>query len=226
MSSLLEILRVPGEQATERFLDEWHGPAPRARVDSSFTMPDPLRRFHELTLERPGAIVQNNVVPPEELELDGDGKLLFYYENQGVYLNATDPEVVDARVYGRFDENDPWLVEGDPLSRFLTAVVVFEAVLGAPEGASAAWVGPEERARALAPLERLPLAPWRWPDYPTPFYASDDLVAVGGPNVADGDDTYWSLFIGSRSAAPLAYLAPLIEAGRAEWEYYSPWERA
>lgn len=225
MSSLLEILREPGVEATERFLDEWHGSAPLARVDPSLTMPDPLRRFYELTLEHPHAVVQNNLVLPAELDVDGDGKMLFYYENQGVYLNATDPTGIDAPVYGRFDESDPWLVEGDPLSRFLTAVAVFEAVFGAPEGASAAWIGPEERTRALAPLEQLPLAPWRWPEYPTPFYASADLVAVGAPNVAGDDDTDWSLFIGSRSAAPLAYLAPLIEAGRAEWEYYSPWER-
>jgi hypothetical protein len=224
VTSLLAILRRPGEEATERFLEEWHGPAARAPVDPSLTMPDPLRRFYELTLERPRAIVQNNLVPPTELEPNGDGKMLFYYENQAVYLNATDPTGGEARVYGRFDEGDPWLVEGDPLSRFLTAVVVLEAVFGAPGGASVAWIGPEERARALAPLEQLPLAPWRWPEYPTPFYASDDLLAVGGPNVAGGDVTYWSLFIGARSEAPLAYLAPLIESGRAEWEYYSPWE--
>jgi hypothetical protein len=153
-------------------------------------MPAPLRLFYDVIQRWPDAIVSNVVLAPPELphlrkeawahtSID-DGRLTFYVENQGVCKWGTSPEEVDeARVWIRGStlggEIDTWALEEPPLSAFLIQLVVFEAVVGATHGASVAWLDRSALARVVEPLHRLPFGAWRWPSYPTEFYAGDRI---------------------------------------------------
>jgi hypothetical protein len=157
---------------------------------------------------------------PDELE-QTDGLLAFYVENQGVYAWATELEGTDPPVWGTWEDLDSpeWLLEEEPLSRFLLQVVVFEAAFGAPEGAAAAWLSPAAQEELLSRLVTLPLGAWRWPDYPTRFYARDDVVAVICPNRVPDSTDFVSVTVGARNAEALAFLEDLVDSS---WEHYSP----
>lgn len=204
--SVLDTLREPGRPETlERFLVEWHGDAPRG--DEPFgLMPEPLRRLYSLVEHRPGVFVQNQLLPAGELE-PVDGKLLFYVENQGVYYWATGTDGDDAAVWGAASEHGPWEREEDPLSRFLVAAVLFEAIFAAEHGAAVAATQRDCLEALLRPLERLPLGAWRWPEWPTEFSANDGVAAVSNPN----GPGYFDVVIAAREAEALAYLDPLAD---------------
>src|SRR5687767_1395075 len=105
---MIDILKRSPPGTAEQFLRAWHGggsPAsPRADEDVREFVPAPLREFYVAVRNRPDAIVQNRLIDPAELRLE-DGQLLFYVENQAVYLWATAPSAHDPPVWGR--ENVP-----------------------------------------------------------------------------------------------------------------------
>jgi hypothetical protein len=80
-----------------------------------------------------------------------------------------------------------WELEEPPLSAFLLQLLVFEAAIGAEHGASVAWLDRPTLARVLEPLQPLPFGAWRWPGYPSAFYAGDRVVAFVGPNPVPGE---------------------------------------
>jgi hypothetical protein len=60
---------------------------------------------------------QDQLVDPHDLTVDCDGRMIFYVENQGVYIWATDSRGEDPVLQGRFDaEGEPWI---KPLSTSL-----------------------------------------------------------------------------------------------------------
>ena len=226
----MEELVRPGPGTLNAFIEAWHGVRrPEYGIPpeqlAGRSLPGPLRAFYELAGRWPGLIGQNRLLQPAELEVV-DGRVLFYVENQGVWLWAAAREGDDPAVWSR--ENSPgapWEPEGEPLSRFLLQLVLFEAMWAATEGASAACLTAEELRLAVRPLRPLSLAPWRWPSYPSRFYAGEGVIALAGPNPSvwgtQPPDRY-SLFLSARRTEALAYLAPLV--GDA-WEYYSPRDR-
>jgi hypothetical protein len=221
--SILTPLLDPGPGSIRGFLTDWHHrPRPEYGLRSEEigrTVPVPLRDFYELAGRWPNVVVQNSLAAPDELE-HVDGLLVFYVENQGVYAWATEREGADPPVWGTWDLSSPeWLPEEEPLSRFLLQVVVFEATFGGPEGASAAWLSPEAQEELVSRLVPVPLGAWRWPDYPTRFYARDDVVAVVCPNRGPDSTDFVSVTIGARNAEALAFLEDLVDRS---WEYYSP----
>ena len=139
---------------------------------------------------------------------------------------ATSREEVDeAPVWIRGEtldrEMDTWEIEDPPLSAFLVQVIVFEAVIGANHGASVAWLGPT-LAHVVEPLHRLPFGGWRWPSYPTEFYAGDRALAVAGPNPGPDEPVataeYVSLSLGAIDGDALEYLDDISQP---TWQWFS-----
>lgn len=201
------------EDSLERFLVHWHGPphldeAPNL-AEGSADIPQPLRDWYQLTARwRAPVTVQNRILLPAQLYLD-DGKLVFWVENQRVWLWAVDPHGDDPEVFDR--ENEPganWYGTGTRLSHFLVHVAVFEAILGAKHHASAADITPEQLVVVLKPLQPLPMIPWRWPSPGHQLHAGDGLLAFTGPNpeLAEGIEANqrWDLFLAAESADALS----------------------
>ena len=223
---MTRFFRDPGPEAWERFLVGWHGPGAAGTPEPAHPegMPDPLRHFHGLIAKWPDAVVQNHLVT----RIDGE-KLIFYVENQGVCEWATSPEDGDPQsgsADSLGDERDEWQLEDPPLSAFLLQLLAFEAAIGAEHGASVAWLDRPTLARVIEPLERLPFGAWRWPAYPTDFYANDDVVAIVAPNPGPVETAasaeYVSLTLGALNAEALAYLD---EVASPSWEWLSRRER-
>jgi hypothetical protein len=228
IGSLAQPLSVPVRLSIlERLVVYWHGPS---GPDDGYSdldlgrnpLPLPLRRWYRYGGRRSGILShQNSLLGPDELELTADGRLLFYVENQGVYLWCTACRGDDPPVWGRKNKGDePWVEEEATLSGFLIQVCLFEAVSWAMHsaccGASASWVDQETLDRVTAPLKRVPLGDWRWPAYPNRFYTGKGTFAVICPNGEWRGKPGHTIWVGARTRGPLAYLKGII--GDA-WEY-------
>jgi hypothetical protein len=231
--NLLETLRDPDAAAVRRFLEEWHGPRrPEYGLppeDLPADLPSPLKDFYLFAGRWPHVVVQNHLAAPREVE-QIDGHLVFYVENQDVFGWATSLEPADPPVWGTWDipawevgdrtfQPEKWIREEEPLSRFLLQVVLFEAAFGASEGAAASWLDPKAQEQLVSRLVAVPLGAWHWPDYPTRFYARDDVVAVICPNRVPESSDFVSVTVGGRNPEALAFLEDLVDRS---WEYYSP----
>lgn len=153
---LLDILTRVGPETVERFAYAWHGPPQlsTAEAEPFPELPRPLSRFYGVAKQWPRLLVQNELMNPPQRE---DDKLVFYVENQGVCAWTTDMSGDDPPVWGSHDGKD--FEEEEPLSSFLVQVVVFEAVMGAQEGASTAALETVKLDSALGGLSALPFAP-------------------------------------------------------------------
>lgn len=218
----LSNLLTCGPGAAERFLTDWYGAPARGRVETRATSegpyPSPLRRLHELVAGRPAAIVQNQLLAPPRLHND---RLVFYVENQGVYEWATEASAGnDARVWGREPDETEWTEEEPTLSAFIIELLVFEAIMASTHGASVAWLPAERISDALDALEPFPFGSWRWPDYPTRFYAgSDRQLAVVMPNRVPSDPRDdVSVLIAAQDSPALAYLDSIVDES---WDHFS-----
>jgi hypothetical protein len=204
------------------FLDDWHGtPAARASDDDGLrvAVPDALRAFYGAVARQPDAIVQNRLIPPQELRPDGD-RFVFYVEGEGVYEWATQAGEGDPPVYGRFNEpGEAWEQEREPLSRFLVQVAMFEAVMGAEHHASAAWLAADATEQVLSTLVELPYGAWRWPSDPTRFFGREDVLAVVAPNRTSYGEEHFSIDVGAKTPGTLGFLEPFIDDN---WEHFSP----
>jgi len=231
MVEVADLLWNPDESSLREFLVRWHGERkptyglPRGDLEN-IPLPESLRDFYEFAGRWPGVMAENGPLrfrPPTEL-VSEEGKVIFCVENQGVYFWSTSPEGEDPPVWGRFGEaGENWFVEEEPLSRFLLQSVIFQTVLLAGEGASVAWLEAKQLERVLRPLRALPLGDWRWPAYPTRFYAGHrGVLAVSSPNRAPDDGDQVSVWIAAQDPAALAYLDELVDPS---WEYYSRRDR-
>jgi hypothetical protein len=238
---LSAILRHPPAEAMELLLASWHGPRAVEPMTSeqagSTKMPGPLRRFYGILGGWRNVVVQNVVLAPPEMphlaqekwataRVD-DGKLVFYVENQGVCEWATSLEDTDeAPVWIRGStlggELSDWTLEEPPLSVFLLQLLVFEAIMGAPNGASVAWLDRQALAQIVEPLDRLQTGPWRWPSYPGEFYAGDRVLAFAGPNPGPDETESTaenvSLALAALDSDALAYLDDLPHL---DWDWFS-----
>lgn len=207
-----------------RLAEYWHGPI---GPDEAFAegelrgkpVPFPLRWWYQLAGRNESILSgENKLLEPAELKLDKEGRLLFYVENQGVYLWSTTPDVDDPPVWGKFNEsNKPWTEEGMSLSEFLLGACLFEAIMQAPFGASAAWVEEATLNEISIELPPLPLVPWRWPSYPTRFFARNGAFMFASPNDDNRGNKAFSIWIGAKTECPLAFLKPIVN--EKTWEY-------
>jgi hypothetical protein len=201
----------------------WHGPiSPDAGLAEeelqSKQLPYPLRWWYQLAGRRESMLSgQNKLLGPDELELDQDGRLLFYVENQGVYLWSTLPEGNDPPVWGILNEGDnQWIEEGMPLSEFLIGACLFEAIMQAPFGASAACADKSTLDKIIAELRPLSLVPWRWPWYPSKFFGRDGAFMFVAPNDDNFGNKGFSIWIGAKTEQPLTFLKPIVD--KQTWE--------
>lgn len=207
----------------QQVVEYWHGPL---RPDDGFSeqdlknipIPTPLHRWFRLGGRRTSILSgQNKLFGPSELELDPDGRILFYVENQGVYIWSTTVEGDDPQVWGRFNEADAsWTEEGMTLSEFLIGACLFQAVMAAPFGATAAWANQKTLDRIASFISQLPLVPWRWPAFPSRFYVRNGSFMFAGPNNENQGNNAFSIFVGAKTAQPLAFLKQIVDEG---WEY-------
>lgn len=184
-------------------------------------IPRPLRDWFELTSRWTAPVTtQNRVLSSPRPD---QGKLVFWVENQGAWLWATTTDVDDPPVFDRENvDGQPWQRTGVPLSTFLLHVTVFEAIMGAPYGASACWVSPAQLAEILAPLRPLPMPDWRWPAAGHRLYAADGLLAFGGPNPGPGETAETAamreVWLAADDPQRLVYLTEIVGV---EWDAFS-----
>ena len=207
----------------DQLVSYWHGPC---RSEDGYSeeellgsvLPDPLRWWYHRGGRRANVLSrQNRLLAPNDLTVECDGRIIFYVENQGVYIWATDPRGEDPAVWGKFDaEGEPWIMEEASLSGFLIQICLFEAIFGASYGASASWANQALLDRVTAPLRLVPLGSWRWPSYPGRFWASNGTFVFAGPNGPSDEVPAFSMWVGARSARPLGYLKSIVDDG---WEY-------
>jgi hypothetical protein len=207
-----------------RLAEYWHGPV---GPDESFTeeelrgkpVPFPLRWWYQLAGRHESIISgQNMLLEPAELKLDQEGRLLFYVECQGVYLWSATMDGDDPPVWGRFNEpHIPWTEEGMTLSEFLIGACLFQAIMQAPFGASAAWAEESTLKKISVELAPLPLIAWRWPSYPSRFFARNGALMFASPNDDNQGNKAFSIWIGAKIEQPLAFLKPIVD--KKTWEY-------
>lgn len=207
-----------------RLAEYWHGPIGPSEGFAEEELrgkpvPFPLRWWYQLAGRNERILSgQNKLLEPAELTLDNEGRLLFYVENQGVYLWSTTLESDDPPVWGKFNESDkPWTEEGMSLSEFLIGACLFEAIMQAPFGASAAWAEETTLNKISVELPPLPLVPWRWPSYPSRFFARNGAFMFASPNDDNQGNKAFSIWIGAKSERPLAFLKAIVD--EKTWEY-------
>ncbi|MDX1965443.1 MAG: hypothetical protein SFX18_20020 [Pirellulales bacterium] len=177
----------------------------------SIELPDPLRRFYCFAGRWPGhnsatpfanrfcmqdtlcAIRENGYAPTLQLM---DGRLVFVWENQGVWVAATERTGTDPPVW--LSENcshreilKVWRRLDNPLSHFLVSFVLQELLFGSR------ILGVSTNTRALfndAGVKTEPV--WLKGEYawnlhrPSYFLAAGCIIVRNAPNEADGDDWY------------------------------------
>jgi hypothetical protein len=215
-----ELIRT-GAPPLEAFLTWWYGPPDRpAGPVARSEVPPPLSEWSAVTAAWSRPTRRQNQLLADGSDGLEDGRLVFWVENQGVWLWACDPDGDDPPVYDR--ENEPgraWGSTGVRLRQFLVHVEVFEAVWSGAYGGSATWVPPADVAAILAPLSPVPGAEWRWPRPWTRLYAGDGCLALVGPADLDGEPaTAYDVFVSGRTAGDLRYLEGVDEV---DWEWAS-----
>ena len=200
----------------ERFAFAWHGPPQQTgkSLERSPDVPPPLQLFYENARRWPDLIVQNDLLDPPERH---GQRLLFYVENQGVCTWSTSIGGDDPPVWA--DHDGESVTEDDPLSRFLIAIAILEAVIGSQVGASVSSLQRDQFSTGFGPLRKLPFSPWRgFPEGAT-FYASDDLLAASAFNGPEARfDELLSVWVAARDPAALEALDSLIDES---WEHDS-----
>jgi hypothetical protein len=174
----------------ERFVARWYGPLPEPASwrNADLSCPPALQHWYALSRRAP-LTSQNDVLERQRLTPGEDGMVVFYVENQGVWLWAYDPaDGDDPQVHERENEYGiAWTPSGSRLSEFLLQVAVFEAVLGAEHAAATYWSTPSQARTILAGLSPMPMAHWSWPHPGHHFYVGEDLMALAGPAVDHGE---------------------------------------
>lgn len=207
----------------DALIEYWHGPTQAGqgfsvRELADRKLPVPLRWCYErYGLCQEILSGQNRLLGPGQLQPAEEGRVLFYVENQGVYLWSTEAAGDDPPVWGRFnEEGTPWVEEEVSLSEFLIQVCLTEAIFSAPYGASAAWTGQSTLDRIAAVVPPVPLGAWQWPTYPTRFYARNEVFMLAGPNGEIEGEQGYSVWVAAISRHPLTFLKEIVDQ---RWEY-------
>jgi hypothetical protein len=216
--------------ALEQFLQRYLGPRrpeygePEEELQS-IEMPAPLRRFFRFAGRWPGhnprtpyanrfcmqdalcAIRKNEYAPTLQLM---DNLLVFVWENQGVWVAATeragaDPPVWISENCSHRDAVREWRRLENPLSHFLVSFVLQELMFGSEIGGAAVGALAKFKVAGVK-IEPVWLGgEYAWNiDRPSYFLADDRFLVRHAPNEADGDDWY-----GCNSSAGAELLASL-----------------
>lgn len=207
----------------ERLVNYWHGPIRPEDGMSDAEMagaplPLPLRWWYSWAGKRAEVLSRQNwlFIPREcqhergQLILD-DGRLRFYAENQGVYQWSTLPGGEDPPVFGRYEENEPWVDEKVTLSEHLILACLFEALMcHANYGASVAWLDEDQLRQLIDCVPPIAVGPWRW--LGLRFFGRQGAFMCA---CANGTENY-SVWLGAKTEHPLQFLRPLLND---KWEH-------
>ena len=209
----------------QELVEYWHGPiGPTDGLSetelSAYRMPALLRRWYRWAGQLMGDLFhQNHLLAPTALEVK-DELLVFYGENQWVYEWATEFEGDDPPVFGRYNHEQRWEPEGVTLSQHLILASLFEGVITAPHGASAACLAEGKLAQIVETVPPIAVGPWRWID--ARFYEYGGAFMVAAPNAAPNgvaaERQGFSVWLGAKTAAPLRFLTEFVDDA---WEYVS-----
>ena len=214
----------------ERFLERYLGPrrpefgTPDDEV-RSVEMPRPLQRFFRFAGRWPGhnpqtpfanrfcvqdtlaGIVGREYAPAMQVM---DDRLVFVWENQGVWVAATERAGVDPPVWiteecSHRETRRVWRRLDNPLSHFLVSFVLQEVMFGS-ELVAVASGALEKFAEAGLSVEPVWVrGEYAWDiDRPSYFLVGDRFFVRRAPDEADGDDWY-----GCKDAAGADALASL-----------------
>jgi len=165
-----------------RFAGRWPGQNPRSAYANRFCMQDAL-----------GAIRKNEYAPALEVM---DKRLVFVWENQGVWVAATERVGADASVWisencSHREARRKWRRLEKFLSHFLVSFVLQELMFGSPTGAAAPGVLEKFEGAGL-PVEPVWIrGEYAWGiDRPSYFLADGRFLVRRAPEEADGHDWY------------------------------------
>ncbi len=200
----------------EAFLQSYVGPRLEnfgASEDDvqSLAMPKPLQRFYRFAGRWPGqnphppyanrfcmqdtlaGIVANEYAPALRLM---DDRLVFVWENQGVWVASTEPQGIDPPVWisedcSHRDERRVWRQLENPLTHFLVSFILQELLFGSQ------LLGAAPKAFEKFETTGLGIQPvwingeYAWDiDRPSYFVVDHRFLIRRAPEDADGDDWY------------------------------------
>jgi hypothetical protein len=127
-------------EVLQRLVEYWYGPI---RPNDGFTdaelegirMPASLRNWYRWAGKRSEIMSGQNflLMPKSDKTHQGlyvnDDRLVFYHENQYVYQWATLDDGDDPKVFGRYQDTDPWEQEEITVSEHLILACIFEGDL-------------------------------------------------------------------------------------------------
>jgi hypothetical protein len=214
----------------ERFLERYLGPrrsefgASEVEVQS-IEMPAPLQRFFRFAGRWPGhnpatpfanrfsvqdvlaGMAAEQYAPALRLI---DNRLVFVWENQGVWVAATEAASVDPPVWiteesSHRESRQVWRQLEKPLSHFLVSFVLQEVMFGSELVAVAPGALEKFKTAALSVEPVWIRGEYAWDiSRPSYFLVGDRFLVRQSPDEADGDDWY-----GCKDAAGAGMLAAL-----------------
>ena len=143
-----------------------------ARVE----MPKPLRALYQFAGSLENIFShQDHLVPFECLETD-NGKLIFAWENQGVWSIATEMAGDDPNVYVKHDDDDEYELLDSSLARFIVTFCLHEMIFGAASLSSI-----DDFPSKLESQKKIAIPIWldaKYPNGPLSFYLVDGRILV------------------------------------------------
>ena len=216
-------MQVPavGEDAVGAFLADWYGPPTSLRPEAASSEPPALRTWRQSVArwQRP-IVVQNQLVPRNRAQVEDD-LVVFYVENQGVWLWAYG-EGDDPQVYDRENEGGrAWRPSGVKLSGFLFQMTVVETIFGSERGANASDLSQPDFDRVVGPLTAVDMTPWRWPGLEHRLWLGEGIAAFGGvngiPGAPEAPGSRWEVWLAAVDDSRLDYLDEL----DVDWDWNS-----
>jgi hypothetical protein len=196
----LDLLPEDPVKALEGFIADWYGDVPAGAPPPADGQPEPLRAFHRLAAGRPELYDGSLQVH----QRPGD-PLVFGESGDGTFELLIHDGDDDPHVFYRGLSDQP-LRERERLSAYLMLLALTRVAMDRPpEGLAPGGMAFADRAQArriVAPLQRVPLRPLRWPCARTRIYAGPDTVALVGEDDAD----WFEVYVGARDPAALRRL--------------------
>lgn len=187
------------------FVEYWWGPlraedgVPASEL-AGRELPDPLRWYLSIAGRRTDVFVQNRLLGLDQLTLKDD-RLVFSYENQGVWEAATATLGEDPPVWARMV--NAWVDQGVTLSSALLGLSMLDAIIRAPYGDWAFVVSEEDVAWLASHLEEVPGVGFHLEDLPSRYFVGEGAFAA----VLETGDCGIRMYIGAKTDGAVSFLA-------------------